>query len=276
MDQIEALYEANRKDFEERKALSPEKRVRDDNEALYYRLRDMYNGKVESEYSDALLYYFINKTAYSGMIRYNSQGEFNVPYGRYKHLGTSQVSIEASNLLQRAEIYNTDYSEIFAMSRPEDFIFLDPPYDCTFSDYGNAEHKDGFDEANHRRLAQDFRRLRCKALMVIGKTPLTESLYGDLIVGEYDKSYSVNIRNRFKSQAKHIVVANYRKDDAAEKSAYTDDYALPETARIMLFEKKGSSSFGFRICQCSRTQFAGCFDVPTGHIQRLLQAHMLG
>ena len=49
--------------------------------------------------------------------------------------------------------------------------------------------------------------------MVIGKTPLTEELYQGFIVDEYDKSYSVNIRNRFKSEAKHIVVANYDKNN---------------------------------------------------------------
>ena len=46
-------------------------------------------------------------------------------------------------------------------------------------------------------------------MMIIGKTPLTEELYGDYIVDEYCKSYAVNIRNRFKSEAKHIVVTNY-------------------------------------------------------------------
>ena len=45
--------------------------------------------------------------------------------------------------------------------------------------------------------------------MVIGRTPLTEKLYGDLIVDEYGKSYAVNIRNRFKSTASHILISNY-------------------------------------------------------------------
>ena len=46
--------------------------------------------------------------------------------------------------------------------------------------------------------------------MVIGKTPLTEELYGSMIVDEYAKKYAVNIRNRFKAAANHILVANYR------------------------------------------------------------------
>ena len=78
-----------------------------------------------------------------------------------------------------------------------------------YSDYGNETYKDGFGEDEHRRLANDFANLPCKSLLVIGKTALTEELYGKYIVEEYDKSYAVNIRNRFKADAKHIIVTNY-------------------------------------------------------------------
>ena len=210
LDNVEKQYEENRVAFEVLKAKTPDKRVEDKNEDFYYSIRDMFNGLSEKKYSDALLYYFINKTAYSGMIRYNSKGEFNVPYGRYKHLNTSLVTKEHSELLKNAEIFNSDYKNIFDMAKFDDFIFLDPPYDCVFSDYGNAEYKDGFNDDAHRKLAQDFKNLPCKALLVIGRTSLTEELYGNQIIDEYEKSYAVNIRNRFKAAATHILVANYK------------------------------------------------------------------
>ena len=207
--EIEKLYTINRKNFEELKRSTPHKRVVDDNEALYYQIREMFNGLSEKKYSDAFLYFFINKTAYSGMIRYNAKGEFNVPYGRYSNLNTTLVTKAHSKLLANTEIYNLDYTEIFNMAKEDDFIFLDPPYDCIFSDYGNAEYKDGFNENNQIGLANSYKKLKCKALMVIGRTPLTEKLYGDMIVDEYGKSYAVNIRNRFKSFATHILISNY-------------------------------------------------------------------
>ncbi|SIR45140.1 DNA adenine methylase [Pontibacter lucknowensis] len=209
LSEIEKIYTINRKKFEKLKSEAPENRVEDKNEHLYYQIRDMFNDLKIKQYSDALLYFFINKTAYSGMIRYNSKGEFNVPYGRYANLNTSLVTKSHSNLLANTEIYNLDYSEIFKMATEDDFMFLDPPYDCVFSDYGNVEHKDGFNENNQIELANQYKKLKCKALMVIGRTPLTEKLYGDLIVDEYGKSYAVNIRNRFKSEASHILISNY-------------------------------------------------------------------
>ena len=206
---IERIYSDNRVDYETLKNQHPDDRVEDKNEAFYYSLRDMYNGLKKPKYSAAALYYFINKTAYSGMIRYNSKGEYNVPYGRYKNFNTSLISDRHHQLLSNTVIYNTDYQEIFALTERNDFVFLDPPYDCVFSDYGNEEYKDGFNEENHRQLALDFQNLNCKAMMVIGATPLTRELYRDNIVAEYDKNYSVNIRNRFQAEAVHLIVTNY-------------------------------------------------------------------
>lgn len=209
LSEVERIYAANRHDFDTQKKEKPNERVEDKNEALYYQIRDMYNGLIPSKYSDAFLYYFINKTAYSGMIRFNSRGEYNVPYGRYKNFCIDKVTKGHSDLLRNTEICNEDYQTIFERAKPDDFIFLDPPYDCIFSDYGNQEYREGFNEDAHKLLAENIKKLNCRVLMVIGRTALTEELYGDMIVDEYDKSYSVNIRNRFHSEAKHILVTNY-------------------------------------------------------------------
>ena len=183
LDMLQEIYEKNQTEYKIRKAESPDVRVPNANEELYYRIRNL--------------------------IRYNSNGEYNVPFGRYPNLNTKMVTEEHSKLLQRAELFNLDYSEIFNMAQENDFMFLDPPYDCVFNDYGNIDMMNGFDEQEHRRLAADFRNLPCRALMVIGKTPLTEELYGQYIFDEYYKNYSVNIRNRFKNDKMHIVVKNY-------------------------------------------------------------------
>lgn len=208
LTRLELIYRSNQMEYEQIKMKDKSRHVENKNEALYYLLRDMYNGIIEKKYLDATLYYFINKTSYSGMLRFNSKGEFNVPFGRYKNFNTQLVSEEHSELLKRTEITNEDYSEIFNRCTVNDFVFLDPPYDCIFTDYGNIE-QNGFTEDNHRRLAQDFRNLESRSLMVIGKTPLTEELYGPFIRAEYSKTYAVNIRNRFKSESTHLVVTNF-------------------------------------------------------------------
>ena len=208
LDEIQTTYEQNQAAFREVKARTPDERVPNANEGLYYRMRDLFN-HPDDTYLDGVVYFFINKTAYSGMIRYNNDGEYNVPFGRYQNLNTRLITQQHSDLLQGADLFNLDYRQIFDMAQEEDFVFLDPPYDCVFNDYGNIDLMNGFDEAEHRRLAADFRNLPCRALMIIGKTPLTKELYGGYIVDEYYKNYAVNIRNRFKTDKMHIVVKNY-------------------------------------------------------------------
>lgn len=208
LDEIQQIYEHNQAIYKELKTQNPDERVPNANENLYYHMRDLFN-YPDGTYLDGVLYFFINKTAYSGMIRYNNNGEYNVPFGRYSNLNTRLITQQHSDLLQRAEIFNLDYSNIFEMAQGDDFIFLDPPYDCVFNDYGNIDMMNGFNEIEHRRLAADFINLPCRALMIIGKTPLTEELYGNYIFDEYYKNYAVNIRNRFKNDKMHIVVKNY-------------------------------------------------------------------
>lgn len=204
--QLEDMYIKNQKEYDFLKKLTPNEKVVNRNEDLYYKIRKEFNYPT-NEFLKGTVYFFINKTAYSGMIRYNKKGEYNVPFGRYKNFNTDLITKEHNELLQRTEIYNMDYSSIFNMATPNDIMFLDPPYDCIFSDYGNLD-KD-FDESEQRRLAEDFKNLNTRALMVIAKTPLTEELYRNFIIDEYGKIYSVNIRNRFKNEAKHIIIKNY-------------------------------------------------------------------
>jgi len=209
LDELHQQYEYNQNVYlESKKIAGDEIRVDNLNEDLYYEMRQEFNYPT-GKYLDAAVYFFINKTAYSGMIRYNKSGEYNVPFGRYKNFNTNLLTEEHHNLLTQADLYNQDYAQIFNKTNEKDFIFLDPPYDCIFSDYGNTEFTGDFGEKEHRQLAEDFRNLSARTLMVISKTKLTEELYKQFIVDEYDKNYSVNIRNRFKSEAKHLVIKNY-------------------------------------------------------------------
>jgi DNA adenine methylase len=208
LDELQSKYEKNQNAFKKLKTKNPDTIVPNVNEDLYYKMREIYNNPT-SEYLESVVYFFINKTAYSGMIRYNNSGEYNVPFGRYPNFNTHLLTEQHSILLKNAEIFNLDYAKIFDQLNENDFVFLDPPYDCVFNDYGNIDMMNGFDEEQHKRLAADFKNLQCRALMIIGKTPLTECLYKDYIADEYYKNYAVNIKNRFNNDKMHIVVKNY-------------------------------------------------------------------
>lgn len=112
-----------------------------------------------------------------------------MPYGRGKAFRADDVTEVHARALVGAELRCCDFEETLMRCGRDDFAFLDPPYDSDFAGYAGR-----FGEDEHRRLADAFHHLPCKALLVVNRTALTLSLYGDDIVGEYVREYNVNIR----------------------------------------------------------------------------------
>lgn len=208
LEAVQEVWNANQDEYEEEKENSVDLRIPNKNEALYYYMRDVMNGhKQDEELLPAVVYYYINRLAYAGQVRYNSEGEFNIPFGHYKHFNIHHVSEEHSELLHTADYLEcADYHEALAMAKPDDFVFLDPPYDTRFKSYGAGMT---FTEDNHRELAGIYRTLPCPALLVINKTELTMELYREFVVAEYGHTYNTNIKNRYNRESVHLIVCNY-------------------------------------------------------------------
>ena len=185
---------------------------------MYFRL--LYNKpekyKINS-YVYSSIYFFIRNYAYSGMFRYNSNGEFNVPYGGIGYNNNTldkKVSYISSEALQ-ARLRNTtiernDFYDFFKgkMLSSNDFIFLDPPYDTEFSTYDQNE----FSTSDQKRLA-DFliNEVNCKWMVVIKNTPFIFELYNkpNIEIKFFDKSYNVSFMNRNDRETEHLMITNY-------------------------------------------------------------------
>ena len=208
LEALEAEYRLNQREYELEKTINPEEHVVNRNENRYYLFRSAMNGHRYCDYNSATIYYYINRLAYAGLTRFNSRGEFNAPFGHYKKFSIENADLAHAQLLQQAELKCCKYKYAFERACGADsarnFMFLDPPYNGVFSNYGTP-----FGEKEHRELAQDFRNLSCKALMVIGKTPLTEELYRGLIKDEYGVKYAIDIKNRMPRNNGHLIITNY-------------------------------------------------------------------
>lgn len=208
LEGLAAEFRVNQMEYELEKKINPEEHVVNRNENRYYLLRSAMNGHRYCDYSSATIYYYINRLAYAGLTRFNSKGEFNAPFGHYKKFSIENADLSHAQLLQQAELKCCKYKYAFERACGADstknFMFLDPPYDGVFSNYGTP-----FGEKEHRELAQDFKNLSCKALMVIGKTPLTEELYRGYIKNEYGVKYAIDIKNRMPRNNGHLIVTNY-------------------------------------------------------------------
>lgn len=177
-------------------------------EAVYY---DVRNNMPITDYLDnAKRFYYLRKTCYRGMLRYNKSGKFNIPYGRYKTYNYELLKDERyENLLKNTTVECKDFTWMFENYNSSDnFMFLDPPYDSKFTDYGYCS----FDREDQKRLADCFKKTDIKCLMIIGKTDFICDLYDGYIVEEYDKRYRFKLHSKRigdEINTQHLVIKNY-------------------------------------------------------------------
>ena len=177
-------------------------------EERYYKVRDEMD--YENELENAKRFYYLRKTCFRGMMRYNRNGKFNIPFGRYKTLNYAELeNVNYEELLKRTTVLNESFEYVFEKyNDSNNFMFLDQPYDSTFTDYGYC--KFGPDE--QKALAKCFKETKIKCLMIVGKTELITELYKDYIVSEYHKKYKFKIhsgRVDDKINTTHLIIKNY-------------------------------------------------------------------
>lgn len=127
---------------------------------------------------------FLNRTCFNGLYRVNKQGQFNVPYGKYKNPRICDEAglRAASEALKKADILCDDYLLVLEhYAQPGDFVFLDPPY-LPISEYADFKRytKEQFYEGDHIELAKMIMTLHergCHIILTNSNHPLVHELY---------------------------------------------------------------------------------------------------
>jgi DNA adenine methylase len=146
-------------------------------ETEYYANRQRFNqlvreGQAKSEES-AGLFYYLNRTGYNGLCRFNQSGEFNVPFGKYKTINYEKDFTAYKKTFSKWKFTNTSFDKVPLENG--DFVYADPPYDVQFTQYS----KDGFKWEDQVRLAE---------LLVSHKGPVVLSNQAtDRIINLYEK-----------------------------------------------------------------------------------------
>jgi DNA adenine methylase len=177
-------------------------------EECYYWVRDKMT--ISCDLDVAKRFFYLRKTCFRGMLRYNKSGKFNIPFGHYKKINYSCLLDDSFfRLFQNTDIYNFSFDEIFKLyNSPNNFLFIDPPYDSAFNNYNG----DTFDKVQHELLFDCFQSTKNKCLLILGKTDFTEDLYRNYIHLEYPvkyrfKLYSGRVANNLSTT--HLLIKNY-------------------------------------------------------------------
>lgn len=144
-------------------------------EKLYYDKREEFNAFLHCKTSNSVirrvaLLIFLNKTCFNGLYRVNSQGGFNVPFGRYKNptICNEDNLYAVNELLQKADIFCGDFAQCLEYADNESFIYFDPPYrpistTASFTNYS----KDVFNDREQKRLRKVYEDLDKKGAYVM-------------------------------------------------------------------------------------------------------------
>ncbi len=130
--------------------LSPE----DNNEAIFYSKRDQFNTAIRHNNANtpesAVIFYYLNRTCYNGLCRFNRKGLFNVPFGAYKHIPylTKTGFDSYKPVFERWQFACGDFESLQIVE--DDFLYIDPPYDVPFTSYA----KEDFSWDDQRRLVK--------------------------------------------------------------------------------------------------------------------------
>ena len=198
---------------------------------LYYDTRDTFNReKRDFQYlryhagwiERAAQILFLNRTCYNGLFRMNRNGEFNVPFGKYKNpdILNEPVLLRAAKALETTRILSGDFTRCRKYADAHTFIYFDPPYrplnpTSSFTSYA----RQGFSDRDQERLAKFFRDLDRKGakLMLSNSDPRNEDpkdnffedLYADFHITRTTAKRIINCNGNRRGKIHELIITNY-------------------------------------------------------------------
>ena len=113
-------------------------RLQKEGHSVYYEVRDSFN-KTKNEFD----FLFLTRTCANGLIRYNTNGEFNNSMHKNRPginpKNFKEILLKWSYFISEVEFRKCDYRDTLADANQNDFVFLDPPYGGTKDRYTKTE-----------------------------------------------------------------------------------------------------------------------------------------
>jgi len=174
--------------------------------------------KKLSDTEVASRFIYLNRTCFNGMYRVNSNGGFNVPFGKYSNplICDEQNLRRVSKALRNVEIKCQDYKEVLKEARKGDFVYFDPPYfpvskTASFTSYT----KEAFLEKEQTELRDTFLELNkrgCFVMLSNSDTPFINKIYSGhkgVRITKVEAGRAINSKASGRGKITEVLVTNY-------------------------------------------------------------------
>jgi DNA adenine methylase len=127
---------------------------------FYNKIRDRFNKEFNT-----LDFIFLNRSCFNGVMRFNSKGKFNVPFGhkpeRFRQAYITKIINQLNWVYdvikdKEWEFKVSQWQDVLMFTEKNDFVYLDPPYIGRHTDYFNSWTEN---EANE--LSDYIKKLPC-------------------------------------------------------------------------------------------------------------------
>lgn len=166
------------------------------NNVLYYKeMVARFNGSTDL-FARSMIFLYLNKHCFNGLMRYNKKGMFNTPFGTYETINFPKEAIinfkKKMNICD-FEITAKSYKDVFAKVKKNDLVYCDPPYvNLDDAQSFNLYGQDIFSLEDQYELVRLAKEAVAKgAIVVISNhdTKETKQLYAD---ATFQKKFNVS------------------------------------------------------------------------------------
>ena len=159
--------------------------------------RAYYNKHIEDGYSFIMpiMLYVLICYSFNHQFRFNSKGEFNMPFGKNRSQWNNTMKKNLINfhkaITEKNIIFtNKDFNELkIDKLSSNDFVYCDPPYLITCATYNE---KDGWNENSERKLLELLDKLNSQNVkFALSNVLFSKGKTNDILI-EWSKKYNVH------------------------------------------------------------------------------------
>ena len=161
---------------------------------------------------------FLNRAGFNGLYRVNSQGKFNVPFGRYTNpTFCDEVNLRVcSRAIRGKTVSCSSFENALSSAKRGDFAYLDPPY-IPVSETANftAYQRNGFGMENQEKLAEvieELTRKGVRAMLSNADVPWIHERYREFNIRVIKANRNVNSDASRRGPVGEVVVTNYEQN----------------------------------------------------------------
>lgn len=183
------------------------------NRSSYLKLREDFN---KSNEKNLLELYLLMIYGFNRMIRYNANGEFNIPVGNVdfnQNVFDALQNYLTINKEKKVKFLNLDFRNFFEKQEitKEDFVYIDPPYLISHSEYNKY-----WTEDNDVELYNEIDKLNNKNVKFVLSNILIHKGKENKILKNWSKNYKlqyifsnyISYHDNTNKKSKEIIVTN--------------------------------------------------------------------